>query len=162
VILLLVLGLPLFGALLLAILGPRRYAADLNIAISFATLIAIVFLVLRILRHGPMLFMHEQFFVDSFNVFLVALTAFVGFTTALFSKPYMRIEEQRGRLNAARLRLYHSMYQVFMAAMYFVDGAAGFALPDARQPRGRMEIFHPLRRWHRASPVRNNSALPGS
>jgi hydrogenase-4 component F len=118
VILLLVLGLPLFGALLLAILGPRRYAADLNIAISFATLIAIVLLVLRILRHGPMLFMHEQFFVDSFNVFLVALTAFVGFTTALFSKPYMRIEEQRGRLNAARLRLYHSMYQVFMAAMF--------------------------------------------
>jgi hydrogenase-4 component F len=39
----------------------------------------------------------EQIFVDPFNVFLVALTAFVGFTTALFSRPYMRIEEQHGR-----------------------------------------------------------------
>ncbi len=64
-----------------------------------------------------MLVGHEQFFVDSFNVFLVALTAFVGFTTALFSRPYMRIEEHHGRLNARRLRLYHSMYQLFMAAM---------------------------------------------
>ena len=60
---------------------------------------------------------HEQFFVDPFNVFLVALTAFVGFTTALFSRPYMRIEEHHGRLNPRRLRLYHSMYQLFMFAM---------------------------------------------
>ena len=38
----------------------------------------------------------EQFFVDPFNVFLVALTAFVGFTTSLFSRPYMRIEQEHG------------------------------------------------------------------
>ena len=117
-ILLIVLGLPLLGALLLALFGPHRHAAELNVAISFTTLVAVFFLVLRVLRHGPMLALREQFFVDSFNVFLVALTAFVGFTTALFSRPYMRIEEQRGRLNPARLRLYHSMYQVFMAAMF--------------------------------------------
>ena len=60
---------------------------------------------------------HEQFFVDPFNVFLVALTAFVGFTTALFSRPYMRIEEHHGRVTPRRLRLYHSMYQLFMTAM---------------------------------------------
>lgn len=117
-VILIVLALPLLGALLLALFGPRRYAAELNIGISFATLIAVVFLVIRVLRHGPILYFHDQFFVDSFNVFLVALTAFVGFTTALFSRPYMRIEEQLGHLNAARLRLYHSMYQVFMAAMF--------------------------------------------
>ena len=86
-------------------------------AISLATLIAASFLVLRVIRHGPMLVGHEQFFVDSFNVFLVALTAFVGFTTAIFSRPYMRIEEHHGRLTPPRLRLYHSMYQLFMAAM---------------------------------------------
>jgi len=116
--LLIVLGLPLLGALLLALLGARTYAAELNAGMSFATLIAVAFLVLRVLRHGPLLALQEQFFVDSFNVFLVALTAFVGFTTALFSRPYMRIEEQRGRLSAKRLRLYHSMYQLFMAAMF--------------------------------------------
>jgi hydrogenase-4 component F len=115
--LLLVLGVPLLGALVLAIVGARRYAASINVLMSLGTLVAAGLLVLRVIRHGPMLVWREQFFIDPFNVFLVALTAFVGFTTALFSRPYMRIEEHKGRLNARRLRLYHSMYQLFMAAM---------------------------------------------
>ncbi|MFP5230628.1 MAG: hydrogenase 4 subunit F [Acidobacteriota bacterium] len=115
--LLLVLGLPLAGTLLLAIFGARRLAAEVNVAVSLATLIAAAFLVLRVIRHGSLLVGHDQFFVDSFNVFLVALTAFVGFTTAIFSRPYMRIEQHHGRLNPRRLRLYHSMYQLFMGAM---------------------------------------------
>jgi hydrogenase-4 component F len=57
------------------------------------------------------------FFIDSFNVFLVALTAFVAFTTSLFSRPYMRIEKEHGRLNDKRLRLYHASYQIFIGAM---------------------------------------------
>jgi hydrogenase-4 component F len=118
VVILIVLGLPLLGALLLAIFGERRAAAELNIGISFATMGAVAVLVLQVLRNGSLLAFHEQFFVDSFNVFLVALTAFVGFTTSLFSRPYMRIEQERGRLNQRRLRLYHSMYQLFMAAMF--------------------------------------------
>jgi len=113
-----VLGLPILGAFLLALLGARRFAAELNVGISLATLVAAVLLVMRVFRHGSLLVWHDQFFVDSFNVFLVALTAFVGFTTALFSRPYMRIEEDHGRLNSLRLRLYHSMYQLFMGAMF--------------------------------------------
>jgi hydrogenase-4 component F len=113
----LVLGMPLVGTFVLALLGARRYAAEVNVGVSLATLLAASLLVVRIIRNGPLLVGHEQFFVDSFNVFLVALTAFVGFTTAIFSRPYMRIEEHHGRLNARRLRLYHSMYQLFMFAM---------------------------------------------
>ncbi|MGA9672669.1 MAG: hydrogenase 4 subunit F [Terracidiphilus sp.] len=113
----LVLGMPLLGAFLLAAVGARRFAAEVNVGVSLATLLAASLLVARVVRNGPLLVGHEQFFVDSFNVFLVALTAFVGFTTAIFSRPYMRIEEHHGRLNARRLRLYHSMYQLFMAAM---------------------------------------------
>jgi hydrogenase-4 component F len=113
-----VLGIPVLGTLLLGILGARRYAAEVNVGVSLATLLAASLLVVRIIRNGPLLVGHEQFFVDSFNVFLVALTAFIGFTTAIFSRPYMRIEEHHGRLNASRLRLYHSMYQLFMAAMF--------------------------------------------
>ena len=115
--LLLVLGVPLLGAAVLAVLGHRRSAPEVNVLVSGATLVAAALLVVRVIRHGTMLVWREQFFIDPFNVFLVALTAFVGLTTALFSRPYMRIEEHRGRLNARRLRLYHSMYQLFMAAM---------------------------------------------
>jgi len=110
--------MPLLGTFLLAVFGARRFAAEVNVGVSLATLLAASLLVARIVRYGPLLVGHEQFFVDSFNVFLVALTAFVGFTTAIFSRPYMRIEEHHGRLNARRLRLYHSMYQLFMTAMF--------------------------------------------
>jgi hydrogenase-4 component F len=113
----LVLGMPLLGTFVLAILGARRYAPEVNVGVSLATLLAASLLVVRIIRNGPLLIGHEQFFVDPFNVFLVALTAFVGLTTAIFSRPYMRIEEHHGRLTARRLRLYHSMYQLFMFAM---------------------------------------------
>ena len=115
--LLLVLGFPVAGAILLAFAGARRSAPEWNAAVSLGTLLAAAGLVVRVIHHGPLLFWHEQFFVDPFNVFLVALTAFVGFTTAMFSRPYMRIETLHGRLNARRLRLYHSMYQLFMGAM---------------------------------------------
>jgi hydrogenase-4 component F len=112
-----VLGLPLAGALLLALTGHRGWAPELNATMSFATFFASILLTTRVVAEGPILAFNEQFFVDPFNVFLVALTAFVGFTTALFSRPYMREEQDRGRLNAGRLRLYHSMYQLFTFTM---------------------------------------------
>lgn len=111
------LGLPLLGGAALALWGGRARAAELNAAFSFATFLAGCVLTGRVILGGPLKVGHEQFFIDAFNVFLVALTSFVGFTTALFSRPYMRIEADRGHLSAARLRLYHSMYQLFMFTM---------------------------------------------
>src|SRR5215470_12091970 len=113
----LVLTLPLAGGLLLALFGHKRWAPELNSAMSLATFVAAALLTGRVITDGPILALNEQFFVDPFNVFLVALTAFVGFTTAVFSRPYMRIEEHHGRVTPNRLRLYHSMYQLFMAPM---------------------------------------------
>ncbi len=112
-----VLGTPLLGAALLAAIGEREAASTVNVAASFVTLAAAAALAVRVLVDGPLLVLDRQFFVDSFNVFLVALTAFVGFTTSLFSRPYMRIEQERGKLTAGRLRLYHSMYQLFNFTM---------------------------------------------
>ena len=115
--LLTLLGLPLLGSLLLALIGERRWAPEANVAASAGTFAAAAWLTVRVIAGGPQLVWHEQFFIDPFNVFLVALTALVGLTTTLFSRPYMRIEEHHGRVNAARLRLYHSMFQLFMFTM---------------------------------------------
>ena len=111
------LGIPLLGGLLLWALGERDSAPDFNAAFSFATLVAAAWLTTDVISTGPIRVYQDQFFVDPLNVFLVTLTAFVGFTTALFSRPYMRTERDRGRMTPARLRLYHSMYQVFMFTM---------------------------------------------
>jgi hydrogenase-4 component F len=112
-----VLALPLIGAAVLAVIGERDFAPEVNVAASFCTLLAAAALTARVISSGPMLVLEQLFFVDPFNVFLVALTAFVGFTTSLFSRPYMRIERAHGHLTAGRLRLFHSMYQLFNFTM---------------------------------------------
>ena len=112
-----VLGLPIAGGLILAAIGHRKQAPVVNVAVSFATLLAAVALTVRVISDGPLLVLQKQFFVDPFNVFLVVLTAFVGLTTSIFSRPYMRIEHEHGRLTSGRLRLYHSMYQIFNFTM---------------------------------------------
>jgi hydrogenase-4 component F len=109
--------MPLAGAVVLAVWGARPRAAELNIAFSAGTLLAAIALTARVISEGNLIAVREQFFLDPFNVFLVTLTAFVGLTTSIFSRPYMRVEMEHGRLNPARLRLYHSMYQLFMAMM---------------------------------------------
>ncbi len=113
----LVLAFPLFGGLVLALVGHWKNAAEVNSAFSLATLLAACALTMTIVAEGPQLLFSEQILIDPLNVFLVALTAFVGFTTSLFSRPYMRVEQDHGRLSPNRLRLYHSMYQLFTFTM---------------------------------------------
>ncbi|MHB8415129.1 MAG: hydrogenase 4 subunit F [Acidiferrobacteraceae bacterium] len=115
--LIILLGFPPLGSLLLALVGERDWAAEANILISAGTFAAGAWLTVHVIAHGPMLTGNEEFFIDPFNVFLVALTSFVGFTTSLFSRAYMRIEQHHGRLNRRQLRLYHSMFQLFMFTM---------------------------------------------
>ena len=116
-VLVLLLAIPLAGGAFLWAWGERDSAPEVNCAFSFATFMVAGWLTVMVVEGGPILGFFEQFFVDSLNVFLVALTAFVGFTTSLFSRPYMRTERDHGRMTAPRLRLYHSMYQIFMFTM---------------------------------------------
>src|SRR5476651_2094810 len=113
----LLLAIPLGGAVVLGIFGARRFAPGLNALLSAATLVAACALTMRVIAEGSLVVAREQFFIDPFNVFLITLTAFVGCTTALFSRPYMRVELEHGRLSIGQLRLFHSMYQLFTFTM---------------------------------------------
>ena len=112
-----VLGIPLLGSLVLAFTGQRDSAREINVAFSLATFIATCMLTVEIVSGGPQLVWKHEFFIDPLNVFLVTLTSFVGLTTAIFSRPYMRIEHDHGKMTAQRQRLYHSMYQLFSFTM---------------------------------------------
>ena len=115
--LLAVLGIPLAGGAVLGVIGDRDRASEVNVGFSFATFVAAAVLTAQIIADGPILVLQQQFFVDSLNVFLVTLTAFVAFTTALFARPYMRIERDHGKMTPPRMRLFHSMYQMFTFTM---------------------------------------------
>ncbi|HEX9721293.1 MAG TPA: proton-conducting transporter membrane subunit, partial [Ramlibacter sp.] len=108
---------PLIGSLLLAIIGHRPIGGWINVVVGAVTFATSLAMALDVFAHGPTLSSGRMFYIDAFNVYLVALTAFVGFTTSIFSRPYMRHEVERGRLTDGRLRLYHSMYQGFQFAM---------------------------------------------
>jgi len=111
------LGCPLAGGLVLALFGHKDNARDLNVAFSLGTFIAACVLTADIVASGPQLMWNEEFYIDALNVFLVTLTAFVGLTTAVFSRPYMQVERDHGKMTPPRMRLYHSMYQLFSFTM---------------------------------------------
>ena len=112
-----VLAIPLAGGVVLALFGHRDRAMELNVAFSTGTFLAACVLTAQVVADGPLFAWNREFFIDPLNVFLVALTSFVGMTTALFSRPYMRVERDHGKMTPPRLRLYHSMYQLFSFTM---------------------------------------------
>jgi hydrogenase-4 component F len=112
-----VLAIPLAGGVVLALFGHRDRAMELNVAFSTGTFLAACVLTAQVIAGGPLFAWDREFFIDPLNVFLVALTSFVGMTTALFSRPYMRVERDHGKMTPPRLRLYHSMYQLFSFTM---------------------------------------------
>ena len=116
-VLLLVLGIPLLGSVVLAFVGHRDFAREINVAFSLVTFVAACLLTVQVIAEGPLFALNREFFIDPLNMFLVTLTAFVGLTTAIFSRPYMRVEQDLGRMTPRRLRLYHSMYQLFSFTM---------------------------------------------
>jgi hydrogenase-4 component F len=115
--LLAVLGIPLLGAAVLALVGHRPFARDVNVGFSLGTFVAASVLTAEVIAQGPQFAWGQEFYIDPLNVFLVALTAFVGLTTAIFSRPYMRVEQDHGKMTPPRLRLYHGMYQLFSFTM---------------------------------------------
>jgi hydrogenase-4 component F len=113
--LLVVLFSPVAGAFALALLRPLRWAGWLNIGVSAVSFAAAIVLAGMVAANGEVTGI--TFRVDAFNVYLVALTTFVGLTTSIFSRPYMRHVCETGKTGERGMRIYHSMYQAFMFTM---------------------------------------------
>ena len=113
--LLIVLLTPVAGALVLAVLRPLGPAGWLNVAVSTITFGAAVWLTWTVAASGEIA--GYSFRVDDFNVYLVALTAFIGLTTSIFSRPYMQHVCETGLTRTRGMRIYHAMYQAFMFTM---------------------------------------------
>lgn len=106
---------PAVGAVLLALVPNLPLAGWLNILLAGLSMAGAVGLAIEILAAGP--FTTEWFHIDAFNVYLVVLTALIGLTTSIFSRPYMRHVCDTGRVTRRQMRLYHAMFQGFMFTM---------------------------------------------
>ncbi|OGT31864.1 MAG: hydrogenase 4 subunit F [Gammaproteobacteria bacterium RBG_16_51_14] len=112
---LLTLMMPVAGAVLLALLPSPRLGAWVNIGACAAGLAGSVWLAYTVMTKGAI---HaDHFYVDAFNVYLIAFTSLVGLTTAIFSRPYMAHELHIKRVTPRRMRLYHASFQGFLFSM---------------------------------------------
>ena len=96
---------------ILALVSSYRLGAALNILACALTLGAATAL---LFADHPRT---DLIIIDDFNIFLLVLTTFVGFTTSIFSATYLAHEIEIGRLTPLFLRFYHAMYQTLMGAM---------------------------------------------
>jgi hydrogenase-4 component F len=106
-----ILAVPAVAIVVLALISSYRIGAALNIiacAVTFGAAVAL-------LHTGHP--RSDLIIIDDFNIFLIILTTFVGFTTSIFSASYLAHEIGTGRLTPAFLRFYHAMYQALMGSM---------------------------------------------
>ena len=106
-----VLLIPFVAALVLALVTNYRWGAALNVlacGLTFAAGVSLLF-VDRVRT--------DVLLIDDFNIYLVTLTTFIGFTTSIFSASYIGHELETGRLTPNFLRFYHALYQAMMGAM---------------------------------------------
>jgi hydrogenase-4 component F len=106
-----VLVIPLLASALLAVLPGYRLAANLNVGAALLTFLVSVSLFVVEPPSGNYLL------VDDLNKVFIVLTAFVAFTTSVFSASYISHEIEIGRLTPTSVRFYHAMYQMLMFAM---------------------------------------------
>jgi hydrogenase-4 component F len=102
---------PLVAAAALAFVRDYRWSARLNILASFVVLL---FALLLFQSRPPV---DDLLLADDLNVVFIALNAFVGFTTSVFSASYIGHELETGRLTPGYLRFYHVMFQLMMFGM---------------------------------------------
>jgi hydrogenase-4 component F len=118
----LILAVPAASAAVLALLPDYRLSARLNMASAFVTLLAALSLFFDKPAPGPYLN------VDDLNIVFIVLTAFVGFTTSVFSASYIGHELEIGRLAPVHLRFYHAMYQALLFSMNLALAANNIGL----------------------------------
>src|SRR5262252_4856812 len=106
-----ILVIPAVAVPILALVSGYRLGAALNIVAGALTLGAAAALLFT--EHPR----SDLIIIDDFNIFLIILTTFVGFTTSIFSATYLAHEIEIGHLTPLFLRFYHAMYQAMMCAM---------------------------------------------
>jgi hydrogenase-4 component F len=103
--------IPAIAIPILALISSYRLGAALNVLACALTLGAATALLFADHPRSDLII------IDDFNIFLLVLTTFVGFTTSIFSATYLAHEIEIGRLTPLFLRFYHAMYQTLMGAM---------------------------------------------
>lgn len=112
--------IPLLSAIFLAFLGTRPVAAKVNVIASTLSFMSALGLAAQMKQQKIALLGHDWFYLDYLSVFLIIITTFIEFTTAIFSARYLINERKTRKLTRKKLRFYYSLYQFFFFAALLI------------------------------------------
>ncbi len=124
-----VLILPLLAALLVLLpIGHRGRWPALVTVLTNAILLALALAIVAHVSHaGALHEWNQSLSIDAFGALLLLLVTFLGFTTAIFSWGYI-VERRIGATRTGKVRLYYTLYHLFILSMVAVPVISHVAL----------------------------------
>lgn len=91
-----------------------------SISGSCATLLLGLFLVREVFRYDLIVTWENTLFADAFSAFIVLIVVIVGFVASLYSIGYMGYEVRQGNTDVRKVRMYYTLFHVFVFTMLLV------------------------------------------
>ncbi|MBU3966820.1 MAG: hydrogenase 4 subunit F [Euryarchaeota archaeon] len=98
----------------------RKQVESVSLAGSVVTLLLGLLLVVEVYKYEIIVTWQNALFADSFSAFIVLIVSIVGFVASLYSIGYMGHEYDHGVIEVKKLRLYYSLFHIFMFTMLLV------------------------------------------
>ena len=111
---------PTVTGLLAMAISHARLRELIHLLGSIVTSVIGLVLVWKVVTNGPLIRLHQFFYVDALSAVILIIIAIVSLTTSLHSIGYIRHEQQEGQLNSRQTRQYYMLYHLFIATMILV------------------------------------------
>jgi hydrogenase-4 component F len=111
---------PILISILCFFTKTRKQVETVSITGSVITLILGLVLVSEVYKYDIIVTWQNALFADAFSAFIVLIVSIVGFVSSLYSIGYMGHEFDHGIIDDKKLRLYYSLFHVFMFTMLLV------------------------------------------
>ncbi len=98
----------------------RKQAETISILGSIITLILGITLVIEVYRYEVIVTWQNALFADAFSAFIVLIVSIVGFVASMYSVGYMGHELEHEIIDLKKLRMYYSLFHIFMFTMLLV------------------------------------------
>ncbi len=121
--------IPIVAAALVLLPVDRRgrWAAAVTLLANTILFTLAILIADRVLLTGGFYGLAGSLTIDAFGALLLLLVTFLGFTTAIFSWGYI-VERHTGATRTGRIRVYYSLYNLFVLSMMAVPVIAHVAL----------------------------------
>ncbi|MDW7727261.1 MAG: hydrogenase 4 subunit F [Candidatus Methanoperedens sp.] len=111
---------PLLTSILCFFTKTRKQVETVSITGSVITLILGLVLVSEVYKYDIIVTWQNALFADAFSAFIVLIVSIVGFVASLYSVGYMGHELEHEIIDDKKLRLYYSLFHIFMFTMLLV------------------------------------------